>query len=217
MLIYAYKRNRYSLLVRQKLRSAHVSFYHAYFLHADLTELPNLDTDLEVRIIEEYNELPEITEKKRASPITAASQGTLAFGAFHDNECIGFICVNLNTAYIQEIRKVKTFDGVYLWFGHVTEKYRRHGVGTALVNKTLHILSEQYAVVRAYGFVETDNVPSLRMIGHSGFQPYERVFALGLGRFFMCKEQPLTKKEPQKTPALLPSLQRREVDSDAVY
>jgi ribosomal protein S18 acetylase RimI-like enzyme len=177
-------RSKYIQIAKNMLKKAHVNYYHGFFLKSDLTSIKTFDSkDVSVKVIRDTAEIGNLTPKEKDHYAHFLKDGDIVIGAFRNKEFLGFLCISLYKAFLPEIKRQVEFDGAYFWSGHILPQYRNQGLGRILVNKSIEILKNEYAVATAYMMIETDNIPSQKMVAHNGFHPYKAVRYLKLGRF----------------------------------
>jgi ribosomal protein S18 acetylase RimI-like enzyme len=190
-------RSKYVQIAKNMLKRAHVNYYHGFFLKSDLTGIETFDArDVTVRVIQNTSDIGTLSQQEQEHYEHFLKEGDLVIGAFRQQEFLGFLCISLYEAFLPEIKKKVTFDGAYFWSGHILPRYRNQGLGRILVNKSIEILKNDYAIATAYMMIETDNIPSQKMVAHNGFHPYKSVRFLELGRFTHYNESGVPSAQP---------------------
>jgi ribosomal protein S18 acetylase RimI-like enzyme len=191
-------RSKYVQIAKNLLKKAHVNYYHGYFLKSDLSSVNMIDTrGLTVKVIQNASDIGNLSQKERDHYAHFFTKGDVVVGAFRGNDFLGFLCVSLYKAFLPEIKQQLEFDGAYFWSGHILPQYRNQGLGRILVNQSIEILRNDFAITNGYMMIETDNIPSQKMVAHNGFHPYKSVRFIEIGRRTHYNETPVA---PSKSP-----------------
>lgn len=186
-------RSKYVQIAKNMLKRAHINYYHGFFLKSDFTGVEYFDPrGVKVKQITNPNDIGSLSAQEKDHYDHFFNEGDIVIGAFRDKDFLGFLCISLNEAFLPEIKKKVAFDGAYFWSGHILPQYRNQGLGRILVNGSIQILKTDYAIDNGYMMIETDNIPSQKMVAHNGFHPYKAVRFLELGRFTHYNESGIT-------------------------
>ena len=185
-------RSKYVQIAKNVLKRVHVNYYHGFFLKSDFDVVEHYDPkDVSVRIVNTPSEITSLSDQEQEHYKHFFTEGDVVIGAFRREEFLGFLCVSLYEAFLPEIQQKVRFDGAYFWSGHILPQFRNQGLGRILVNKSIEILQQEYAIAAGYMMIETDNIPSQKMVARNGFHPYKAVRYIGLGRFSKYMEAPV--------------------------
>jgi len=96
---------------------------------------------------------------------------------------VGYVLASDRRVYVTELGVERRFDGSYVWRLYVAPEYRRRGVATALVARTVRTAAERFGCERRVALVAADNRPSQWVFEANGFEPERRWSYYRVGPF----------------------------------
>ena len=116
-------------------------------------------------------------------------KGHIMIGAFENDNVIGWIWLSYKKVYVTEIEKWTDFNGGYVWRAHVFNEFRKKEIGKILVEKALKIAEKTSNKKEINSIVETNNIPSQRMLESKGFKKQKIISYFKLFKYKKWKEK----------------------------
>ncbi|WP_158059328.1 GNAT family N-acetyltransferase [Halorussus halophilus] len=170
-----YTRAAYDFLARHGVKVSKMHLYGANLDDFEAEQTAFETVSFDVRASDELTPPPS----QDASALTCEDDVVVAVA---DGDPVGFQTLSLDRAvYMSPVERELEFEA-FLWGLYVTPNYRRRGIATELIRRSLALARERGAD-EAYTLVALDNGISKRALTTNGFEPSREVSYYKFRRF----------------------------------